>query len=440
MLKKQAAENSSEHDKKVFYREAKTMKKTVALMLAIVLMFLQAPVTQAAGFTDVKTSDWFYDEVTALASFGIINGYADGSFKPNDPVKRGEFMKMLASATEYLYTTTPSKGIHWSEQYWNMLNETLVLEVTETRADDSQFAYPLISLSYAELEKTINRYEMAYMINRIMYMVKYESPMVLKNDSDSYANHISDYNTMQQAYQGAVEQVFSKGIITGYENKSFGGDNVLNRAEAATVILRYLLTRERIVQPFAVERQVEKPEPGFTSFALRYRNMSDAERRTALFGDPNKTYFANATEAAPYMVSIQVPIWKLDSKGNKYSSTAYLTVHKLVEAEIKAIFNEIFNSPEKFPMNAIGGARFTDSLRHSWGCAIDINPNENYYVNYKTGQTVGSFCYKNGSSPYCITPDSSVVQAFARYGWGWGGQGWSTAVDYMHFSILPSGG
>lgn len=46
-----------------------------------------------------------------------------------------------------------------------------------------------------------------------------------------------------------------------------------------------------------------------------------------------------------------------------------------------------------------------------------------------------------GENPYSITATGSVVAAFARYGWGWGGQGYSSGYyDYMHFSILPSGG
>ena len=108
--------------------------------------------------------------------------------------------------------------------------------------------------------------------------------------------------------------------------------------------------------------------------------------------------------------------------------------------EVKAIFEEIYNDPERFPIKALGGARYSDTLRHSWGCAIDINPTENYYINYSTGATVGSYCWKTSDSPYCIRPESSVVRAFAKYGWGWGGQGWTSAVDYMHFSILASGG
>ncbi|MDR1131609.1 MAG: S-layer homology domain-containing protein [Oscillospiraceae bacterium] len=411
-----------------------------ALLLAALLQ-LPFSAARALSFPDVKSGDWFAEDVALLTQLGIINGMDDGLFHPNDRVRRGEFMKMLTIAGEYLYSTTPPKGIHWSESYWNALNDAGVLEVVETNANEVQTAYPLIPLTFAELDKTINRYEMAFLINRIVYLVYYENQMALADSSgDSFSNHIADYSAMNAAYRGSVEQVYMKGILTGYTDTSFQGDNTLTRAEAARVITRLLYNSRREKQSWTVEREYET-NPAFVSFAVRYRGLSDAERRTQLFGNAGKTYFTSAADAQNYMVSISIPIWKLnEATGQKYSATAYITVHKLVEKEVRAIFDEIYNSPERFPIKAIGGARYTDTLRHSWGCAIDINPNENYYINYRTGATVGSFCYKNGSSPYCITPDSSVVKAFAKYGWGWGGQGWSTAADYMHFSILASGG
>ncbi len=420
------------------------MKRKISMFLALVLMLaLMLPIgqAQALSFPDVKSGQWFYKDVMQLTEFGIIKGMNDGKFHPDDNLKRGEFIKMLAIASEYLYSTTPLKGVHWAEQYWNMLNEALVLEVTETDANDRQTSRPLIPLSFAELEKNVSRYEMAYMINRVLYMVYYENQMKLKDSSDSFANHIADYNTMHKGYQGSVEQVYAKGILTGYDDSSFRGENSLTRAEAATAIVRLLWGNDRKAQSYAVEKERGQiTDPNFVSFALQYRTMTDAQRRTALFGNAGKTYFTSANDAKDFMVTFQIPIWKLNSNGTKSGSTTWITVHKLVEKEVKAIFNEIYNSPEKFPINSIGGSRYSDTMRHSWGCAIDINPNENYYINYNTGQTVGKFCWKNGSSPYCITPESSVVKAFARYGWGWGGQGWSTAADYMHFSILASGG
>ena len=145
------------------------------------------------------------------------------------------------------------------------------------------------------------------------------------------------------------------------------------------------------------------------------------------------------------MTTITIPTWRIGQNGQKVSATETLTVHKLVKDEIALIFQEIYNDPERFPIKAgnIGGARFSDTLRHSWGCAIDINPNENYYCQVVNGQAralTGSH-WSPGTDPYSITPGGSVVRAFAKYGWGWGGQGWSGGYyDYMHFSILPTGG
>ena len=46
-------------------------------------------------FTDVADASWYGPAVKTLASFGVINGYADGSFKPNGSVTRAEFVTML---------------------------------------------------------------------------------------------------------------------------------------------------------------------------------------------------------------------------------------------------------------------------------------------------------------------------------------------------------
>lgn len=423
-------------------------KKAIAGLLALTMAFvLVAPVStaRAAGFSDVKQGDWYCENVTLLAQFGIIEGMGDGTFNPNGLVRKGEFIKMLAQAcSEHLYPTIPSTGVHWSEQFWSMLNEASVLEVVEAKqnanGESVQYTYPLVALKFNELEKPINRYEMAYLINRVIYMVYRERQMTLKSETDSYANHIPDYDSMDKSFLGSVEQVYSKGILAGYDDGSFQGHRNLTRAEAASVIVRLLWGNKRQAQTFAVEKAPPAVEPEFTSFAIKYRTMSNPDRRQALFGNPNKTHFTSAADAGSSIVNIQVPVWKLNEKtGQKTSGTAYLQVHRLVEKEVKAIFQEIYNSPEKFPIKSVGGARYSDTMRHSWGCAIDINPNENYYLHYGSGQQVGTL-WKPGVNPYSITPNGSVVKAFAKYGWGWGGQGWSTAVDYMHFSILASGG
>ena len=47
--------------------------------------------TQDNSFTNVDKGDWFNTPVSTLSAMGIIGGYEDGSFQPNAPITRAEF-------------------------------------------------------------------------------------------------------------------------------------------------------------------------------------------------------------------------------------------------------------------------------------------------------------------------------------------------------------
>ena len=45
-------------------------------------------------FTDVKAADWFNNAISTMSNAGIVNGYPDGSFNPNGNITRAEFAAM----------------------------------------------------------------------------------------------------------------------------------------------------------------------------------------------------------------------------------------------------------------------------------------------------------------------------------------------------------
>lgn len=47
--------------------------------------------TTVNDFTDVNADDWFNVTVSSLANMGVVKGYEDGSFRPNEPITRAEF-------------------------------------------------------------------------------------------------------------------------------------------------------------------------------------------------------------------------------------------------------------------------------------------------------------------------------------------------------------
>ena len=56
---------------------------------------------QSAAFTDTDPSDWFYAVVSFAHSKGLVSGYNDNSFKPNNDISRAEAIELLVNASGY---------------------------------------------------------------------------------------------------------------------------------------------------------------------------------------------------------------------------------------------------------------------------------------------------------------------------------------------------
>jgi len=79
-----------------------SMKKVLVLVVALAMvltLFAVRPLSvSAAGFKDVPAGYWAKDQIDYLVSKGVIAGYSDGTFKPEDPVTREQFAKMICIA------------------------------------------------------------------------------------------------------------------------------------------------------------------------------------------------------------------------------------------------------------------------------------------------------------------------------------------------------
>ncbi len=159
------------------------------------------------------------------------------------------------------------------------------------------------------------------------------------------------------------------------------------------------------------------------------------ERYERIFGG-GETY-KTKSEADRNVTEVTVPVWHIED-GRKQPSAETLTVNKALADEIYDIFYEIYTGSEKFPIKSVYAYSWRNTAegavsQHSYGTAVDINPEENYCV-YKSGKTTGSF-WKPYENPYSLTADGDVVKAFSKYGWTWGAE-WDSPKDYMHFSYL----
>ena len=68
----------------------------------------------SSNFTDVSSKDWHKDYIGYASKYDIIKGYTDGTFRPDDPVTRAEFVSM---AIRYHKLFNEVKDVNYTVKY-----------------------------------------------------------------------------------------------------------------------------------------------------------------------------------------------------------------------------------------------------------------------------------------------------------------------------------
>lgn len=170
------------------------------------------------GLKDIG-SHWGKPYIEALVHKNSITGYPDGTFKPDGTIKIGEFVKILVSALGHTGLTNSPTG-HWAEHYVTKAMNLKLITAAERSGDCSN------------LNSTITRGQMARMISRAMSETF--------TDLSDYEKQITDVTTIPADQKDPVIKMYRAGIITGYPDGSFKAKNTATRAEASTLLMRFL--------------------------------------------------------------------------------------------------------------------------------------------------------------------------------------------------------
>lgn len=173
-------------------------------------------------FSDLSNSHWAYKNIMNLVSKGVINGYTDGTYKPEKAVTRGEFLKLIMVAlygdNEYFEKIDFSKG-HWALSY--------AMEALRE-------GYMMNGTSVSKLNDYITRKEMIHILAKIC-----SKNMINKQQPNSPINFM-DENLFDEETKIYVDFVTSNGLINGYTDGTIKVENTMTRAEVATVMVRFL--------------------------------------------------------------------------------------------------------------------------------------------------------------------------------------------------------
>lgn len=98
-----------------------SISKMIANLIAvgtIASLFVQSPVQAQTSFSDVKSDYWATPFIQPLVDRGIIRGFQDGRFRPNDPVTRAQFAVMVGKAFDRPTVRNAIRFTDVPSNYW----------------------------------------------------------------------------------------------------------------------------------------------------------------------------------------------------------------------------------------------------------------------------------------------------------------------------------
>ncbi|MCQ2976751.1 MAG: S-layer homology domain-containing protein [archaeon] len=174
-------------------------------------------------FKDLLKNHWAYDYIISLNSANIINGYEDGTFRPEGTITRKEFIALLMRVSNLSLTKYKKLSDDWftREGYLAAAKAYSIITTSDYGANYSKL----------NLNGKITRQEMSVMIGRVLLSNKFTVGV-----NEDYTSHFKDFNAKN--YKTEINLVVKNDILNGYPDGTFKGSNNASRAEAAKMIYK----------------------------------------------------------------------------------------------------------------------------------------------------------------------------------------------------------
>lgn len=170
--------------------------------------------------SDIDSAPWAREAVISLCSKGIMSGYSDNTFRPNNPIKREELVKILVNAF----------GIKGNA------------DIAFSDVGKSDWYYTYVSAAYAGgivngisgfefgVSRCVTRQDAAAMLFRAAGALNIKLADTGKTAAFSDNAEISSYAAE------AVDALCRAGVINGYGDNTFRPQENVTRAQAASMI------------------------------------------------------------------------------------------------------------------------------------------------------------------------------------------------------------
>jgi hypothetical protein len=198
------------------------MSKLVSSVIIFSFIFFNMSIVNAGEkeivFPDVVKDSWYEDSVKTLTAAGIIDGFTDGTFRPDQNIKVDEFIKLLVTAAGI---TPDASGGYWAQRYIDAAYDNGYIKQGEI----------------SDFKRNVSRGEMSRMIVR--------AAGGIPGPYDAYQKDIGDFCEIDARYRDYALAGYGMGIIAGIGGR-FVPYAPASRKEACVMIHRLIDKNKRL--------------------------------------------------------------------------------------------------------------------------------------------------------------------------------------------------
>ncbi len=198
-------------------KKVRTLRGAMATLLTSSMLIGSMGLGFAAGFSDIE-NHWAQKQINNWVNRGTVSGYQDGTFKPDAPITRAEFVALVNKVYRYQavydvdYTDVSS-----SDWYYEDFRKAKAQGYINGYADKT-----------IKPNNKITRQEVAVIMSKILHAEN--------NPKEEVANQFKDADKIASWSKGSVGSVVNFKYMKGYPDGTFKPENHITRAEAIATL------------------------------------------------------------------------------------------------------------------------------------------------------------------------------------------------------------
>ena len=211
----------------------------------------------AVTFSDVAENNWFYEFVMKMAAAEVVNGYTDGTFRPQGAVTWGQALKMALLTAKY-EDAKPVEGGSWASGYIALAKAEGII------AEDAEIDH----------NKNITRVEMCELLAKALKVAASEKESIFSDTDNGYVMALVDLEVISVA-------------------ETFNPDGELTRAELCKILAS---VPEKSAEPAEPAGDTDAEEPAEAAEDEDKKDEADADQKDE--ADADKADDADKTDDA----------------------------------------------------------------------------------------------------------------------------------------------